>query len=98
MAVLLHARWHDQIIAHRCVSSRTVYVDVKTTGRSYRIVSIYLPHAGYSMELFNQYLNELAHVIADARTHNLKCVLGGDFKTELHKDWRGERLLEFAAE
>ena len=80
------------------MSDRTVYVDVSTGEKSYRIIAIYLPHAGYSKDLFNHYFDEMACVVADARTRNMKCLIGGDFNTELHRGWRGERLLEFAAE
>ena len=66
VAVLVHSRCVDQIKTFRAISGRVAYVDVDMYKFRYRIVSVYMPHAGYAAKVFNACLDSLRSVILDA--------------------------------
>ena len=98
VAILVHSRWIDQIKAFRAVSDRIAYVDLCMYGKRYRIISVYLPHAGYPVRDFNVCMDALRGVILEAASLHMTPIFGGDLNTEIHRGWRSGRLLELLAE
>ena len=80
------------------MSDRVLLVDLMLQHRKYRIICVYVPHAGYSLEIFEACFEELQLVIRDAQAQAMKCMVGGDFNAELYRGWRGDRLEELMCE
>ena len=80
------------------VSHRVLSLDLQMHGYKYKIISIYMPHAGYPTESFNECLDDIRVAVLDGQRHGMRCLLGGDFNTELYRGWRGDRLQELLHE
>ena len=98
VALLIHARWADNIIGYNRFSSRVMYVDLQIERQLYRIISTYFPHAGYGYEDFTSILRDLRTVILEARCRKARVIIGGDFNTEHGRGQRGAELLNFVCE
>jgi len=97
-AILVHARWASSIIRFHKVSDRLVYVDLLLNGNKYRVIAVYVPHAGYDVYWFDTCFDHLRKTIIDGQRMGFKCMVGGDFNTEQNRGWRGDRLEELLCE
>ena len=75
-----------------------VYVDLVINDRKYRIVSVYVPHGGYDQIHFDTCFDHIRQTVLDGQRLGMKCMMGGDFNTELHRGWRGDRLEQLLCE
>ena len=75
-----------------------MYADCLFQGLMYRIIAVYLPHAGYAFDDFKDCLQQLRSVILDGQRHKYKCMFGGDFNTEIGRGPRSAELLEVVHE
>ncbi|CAE7565538.1 unnamed protein product [Symbiodinium natans] len=73
-----------------------MYVDLRINGLTFRMVSVYMPHAGYPTEDLMQTYDSLHCVLEGARKRNIAYVVGGDFNTQLHVGPRGDLLMQTA--
>ena len=73
-------------------------MDVKLHGKDYRILAIYVPHAGYSVNEYENCLDDFRNCVLDGQRNGRKCMVGGDFNTDLLRGWRGDRLRELLLE
>ena len=98
VGILIHARWTSDVTTFCRVSDRLLYVDVKLHGKGYRILAIYVPHAGYNVNEYEICLDDLRKCVLEGQRQGRKCMVGGDFNTELQRGWRGDRLRELLLE
>ena len=96
--MLIHKRWVHSIIECKQVSDRIVYVDMIVFGKKYRIIAVYVPHGGYRVEDFTTCFHHLRETVLEAHRSGMKCMMGGDFNTELEHGWRGGYLREYLIE
>ena len=89
---MLKARWADKVITIGTVSDRIMYIDLVIHGRTYRIISVYMPHAGYPADDFNMCLDRFREIGLQAVASGYKFMVGGDFNTQINAGWRSERL------
>ena len=94
VAILVNARWAPCIIEFCKVSDRIAYVDLVLNGTKYRIVSVYIPHAGYDVNFFNMCFDHLRTTLSDGQQNGYRCMIGGDFNIVRHRGWRGDKLEE----
>ena len=64
-------------------------MDVKLNAWNYRIIAIYAPHAGYTVHEFNICFDDLRKCVLEGQRNGRKCVIGGDFNTDLERMERG---------
>jgi exonuclease III len=89
VAILVNARWAPCIIDFCKISDRVAYVDLVLSGTKYRIIAVYVPHAGYHVDYFTVCFDHLRKTLLDGQRKGMKCMLGGDFNTEQNRGWRG---------
>ena len=80
------------------VSDRVTYVDLVLNGTKYRIISVYVPHAGYDVSCFTICFDHLRKALSDGQRAGFRCMIGGDFNSERHRGWRGDKLEELLCE
>ena len=79
---------------HR-MSDRVMSVDMTFYGKKYRVVAIYLPHAGYDESFIFEIYGQAQVVIDQALQNSMNIIVGGDFQTELNQILpRGQILLD----
>ena len=93
VAVLIHARWADKVIHCCAVSDRITYVDLLLHDRKYRVVSVYVPHAGYPPSAFETCMDSLRSTVLQASKLGYIPLVGGDFNTQANVGWRSARLM-----
>ena len=92
--ILIRARWASIVTTFYRISDRLLYVDVRLYGKAHRILAIYVPYAGY-----NEYevcLGDFRKCVLGGQRGGRKCMIGGDFNTDIERGWRGDRLRESA--
>ena len=74
-------------------------VDMTFYGKKYRVVTIYLPHAGYDESFILEIYGQAQVLIDQALQNSMNIIVGGDFQTELNQILpRGQFLLDWLAE
>ena len=98
IGILVNARWAPCIRNCCKISDRIGYVDLVLNGTKYRIIAVYIPHAGYNIDYFTVCFNYLRKAVLDGQRLGMRCMIGGDFNTERNRGWRGDRLEELVCE
>ena len=98
VSILVHSRWAEHILEFEQVSGRMVYADISIGGKIYRTISTYFPHAGYPWSEFKDCLHQLKDIVQNARGKQIKCMIGGDFNTEIGRGDRSAEMLAFVSE
>ena len=75
-----------------------MYADFQIESYTYRLIATYLPHAGYPHDEFLSCLCDLRDIVLDGQRRNYKCILGGDFNTEIGRGSRSAVLMNFVCE
>ena len=96
VAILVHSKHVAAVQRVQTVDERVLYVDLRINGLTFRMVSVYMPHAGYPTEDLMQTYDSLHCVLEGARKRNIAYVVGGDFNTQLHVGPRGDLLMQTA--
>ena len=78
VAIAIHSRFSFCVQRVHVLGDRLMYVDLKTGMRIMRVVSLYMPHAGYPSEDLRQLYEQMQFILADARRHGFSYVVGGD--------------------
>ena len=83
---------------HR-MSDRVMSVDMAFHGKKYRVVAIYLPHAGYDESFIFEIYGQVQVLIDQALQNSMNIIVGGDFQMELNQRLsRDQILLDWLAE
>ena len=98
VAILVHSRWASSIIQFHKISDRLVFVDLLLHESKYRVIAIYVPHAGYQQIWFDECFDHLRTTVLEAQRKGMECMIGGDFNLEQHRGWRGDRFEEVLSE
>ena len=73
-------------------------VDLMFDNLMYRIVSVYLPHAGYVWNDFQSSFEIISNLLAEAVPKHFRIMIGGDFNLSYGVGRRGEVLQELCDE
>ena len=98
VAILIHARHKKKILQILSISDRVIGMDIKIGAKILRIISTYMPHAGYSYDEFLHCFDELVSLVTEAQDQRKYIIIGGDFNLSLKVGARGEVLEEFCNE
>ena len=96
VAILLHRKHVHRVGQVTSLNERLMFLDLHYGRRCVRFISLYMPHAGYSLEDLRIVYDMLHVVLDEAERLHYKIIVGGDFNTELHVGHRGNFLDEFA--
>lgn len=98
VAILIHQRWVQSVVKFARVSDRVLYLDLLVNERLYKIITVYVPHAGYPMDVFNSCYDLFRRTVLEGQHFGRQCFVGSDFNSEMYRRIRGNRLREFLAE
>ena len=77
VAILVHFKWKDRILNVGFLGGRLIWVDISIGKLTYRVISVYVPDAGYPVEEFQACLDNVTNVIGTAQRAHYKCILCG---------------------
>ena len=92
VAILLHERHAKNVANVKVISDRVMYVDFTVGGKKLRSIAAYAPHAGYSADDFNAFLEQVHVAILGACKDGRQTILGGDFNLQLQVGNRGGQI------
>lgn len=92
VAIALHSKHKTCVQQVRVLDDRLMYLDLKNGARVIRLVSVYMPHAGYPIDDLRRLYEQLQFVLEDARRRGFTYMVGGDFNTQLGVGTRGDLL------
>lgn len=84
-----HVRKSNKI---HCIIDRVLALDFMAYGTKIRVVAVYVPHAGYSVEDFDETFDQLRYTLQIGRNLKRRLVVGGDFNCQLNVGTRGDAL------
>ena len=87
---MVNKLWVPFIVRVVRVSDRMVFIDIRIAVCTYRFISVYFPHVGYSIEDYEICFNDLRTNVIMGQRLGMKCMVGGDFNIELNRGWRGD--------
>ena len=100
VGILVHAKYeHARSISavHRC-SNRIMAIDLKLGHHIIRMISIYMPHAGYDQSHgfrdFESIIDQLHRLLHEAKRLHYRIVIGGDFNLVVANNRRADLLLD----
>ena len=94
-AILINQRLVKKIMKSIPVSDRVLATDVRIGKRILRIISVYVPHAGYPWSDFEICMNEMSGLIMEGADQGKHCIIAGDFNLSLHRGDRGVFMDDF---
>ena len=92
VAILLHERHAKNVANAKVISDRVMYVDFTVGGKKLRSIAAYAPHAGYSADDFNAFLEQVHVAILGACKDGRQTILGGAFNLQLQVGNRGDQI------
>ena len=98
VAVLIHSQYGQYVVSHHSFGDRVLAVRVGDFGARLCIISVYVPHAGYSMDDVIETYNQLCIAVAWGRKYTNNITIGGDFNTSISSGLRSHLLFGFLAE
>ena len=94
VGILVHSDYTKYIIKKHLISDRTMVIDVKIGRKRVRIISVYVPHAGYTWVDFEACMNDISILVSEPTRLNMSIIIGGDFNLSLGIGRRGEYMDE----
>ena len=98
VAILIHREFVDKFLRKHSISNRVLAVDVRVGHKVCRIISCYLPHAGYHQDVFMETLDQITALTMEAQNQNKAVVIGGDFNLTLGRGERGQALQDLCSQ
>ena len=98
VAILIHERYADSIATIREFGERVLAVRIRDNSIKLTVISVYVPHAGYSVDDLHELYKKLRKATAWASSYSSRIIIGGDFNTQLDVGYRGKLLQDFANE
>eukprot|EP00439_Symbiodinium_sp_Y106_P004000 s2119_g1.t1 len=96
VAILVNRRLLHGVIRVHVISDRLMFLDLQFGTRICRLISVYMPHAGYPHDDLCKMYDQLQWILADAHKRKYAFVNGGDFNTQWNVGLRGEMIREFS--
>ena len=96
VAILVNRRLLHGVIRVHVISDRLMFLDLQFGTRICRLISVYMPHAGYPHDDLCKMYDQLQWILADAQKRKYAFVNGGDFNTQWNVGLRGEMIREFS--
>ena len=72
VAILVHFKWKDRIINIGFLGGRLIWVDISIGKLTYRVISVYVPHAGYQQVWFDECFDHLRGKVLEAQQKGMK--------------------------
>lgn len=69
-------------------------IDVKIYQKRIRLLSVYLPHAGYTWKEFEDIFNEITALAMEAQDRGIHLIIAGDFNLCIQTRDRGRTMRE----
>ena len=82
VAILLHSKHVHRVGQVTSLNERPMFLDLHYGRRCVRFISLYMPHARYSVEDLRTVYDMLHVVLDEAERLHYKIIVGGDFNTE----------------
>ena len=79
VAILLHKKHVHRVGQVTSLNERLMFLDLHCGRRCVRFISLYMPHAGYSIEALRSVYDMLHAVLDEAERLQYKTIVGGDF-------------------
>ena len=92
VGILVHQRHVPNIIRHQPVSDRLLEVDIRIGERVFAFIAVYMPHAGYHIDILNSTYDLLMKTSTAATRRGHSLVIGGDFNAQPGVGIRGWNL------
>ena len=82
--ILLNAKWKRCIVRTVAVSPRLCYIDLKNAWvHKIRLIAAYFPDSSYSDAAYQEQLDAVDEIVADARKHGIAVLLATDLNAQL---------------
>ena len=65
VAILVHQKYADKIKKTIYLSDRVMAIDVRVGIKDFRIISCYLPHAGYERDYFESVMTQISQLVSE---------------------------------
>ena len=98
VAILINAKYTKMISKKIIVSDRVISVDLKLKTKHLRLISVYVPHAGYSWDEFDDCMTDTGRLVMEAVDQNKHILIGGDFNLTLYHGDRGRYMQDFCGQ
>ena len=96
VAILVNRHLLHGVRRVQVISDRLMFLDLHIGTRICRLISIYMPHAGYPHDDLRKMYDQLHWVLAEAQKMRYVSVIGGDFNTQWNVGRRGDMIREFS--
>ena len=84
VAFLMHACLADKVVAKREFGERVLGIRLNADRAKVSVLSVYLPHAGYSVSYLRQVYNDFLDALSWASSYSQCFISAGDLNTQLH--------------
>ena len=98
VALLINRRWAKNVLDIGGLPGRTIYADIQIGAQVFRYISVYMPHAGYPLVEFEECIKYISEIVLEGQRKKYKCILGGDFNTEMGRGTRSDIMMELMGE
>ena len=98
VAVLIHNKFSEYVVAHESFGDRVLAVRLGDFGARLCVISVYVPHAGYSHDSLVETYSQLSNAIGWAAKYTTNFIVGGDFNTTISSSLRSHTLFDFLFE
>ena len=95
VGILVNSRWTRCIQKVHIVSDRILAIDMLFGNLKARVVSVYMPHAGFNWQKLFDVYNQLSLLLTPTLRARQMIIVGGDFNTALNVGHRGDCLADF---
>ena len=95
VGILVHSDYIKYNTKKQIISDRIMGIDVKIGGKRVRVISVYMPHAGYSWSDFEECIEDITILTSEATRLNMNIIIGGDFNLSLGIGRRGTSMTDF---
>ena len=81
VGILVHEKHVKSSQRVHVISDRVLALDIVVNKISIRVVAVYMPHCGYSVEHFEDTFDQLRYVLDQATYQKRRIILGGNFNS-----------------
>ena len=98
VAIIIHSRFSEYVITHQAFGDRVLAVRLGNFGARLCMISVYMPHAGYSFDTLKETYDHLSTAIGWGKKFCTNIIIRGDFNTTTSSSIRSRLLFDFLFE
>ena len=95
---MVHHRYIKNIIFKIKMNNRVLVIDIRMGSTITRIISVYMPHVGYSWVGFVEIMDNISLLVSRAHHLGYSTIIRGDFNVCLDIGDRGSRMQDLLTE